>query len=238
MMQTGNGSLAGNDPLMNKLRKYESILVISGLGVVAFGLWSIIRAAIYYFLNPLDIRDYFSDEDLAEMAADGDANGISFFTDNMDVVMTTFIFAIMVIDLLLRIYIGLSARAYGRGRRRRGFFIVVAWILAILTLTGVAFSIYDFFKPIIDTIQTKDVGALDWSARSGDHAASVSVLVDITSFLVLLELCISSLIVKRTRKKLGIRPGKKWRKRKKEIRDLADDLDQELSRSLESVIGE
>ena len=43
MMQTGT------DPRLVKLRKYESILVISGFGVIAFGLWSIIRAAIFIF---------------------------------------------------------------------------------------------------------------------------------------------------------------------------------------------
>lgn len=227
-----------NDPLHNKLRKYESILVISGLGVVAFGLWSIVRAAIYYFLNPLKPTDYISEADLAKIAADWEAQGIGFLTDKVDTILTTMIFVLMVVDLLLRLYIGMSARAYGRGRRRRGFYVVFVWIMAFFMALSIVTTIDDFLEPIFKAIQAGTADAFESSAKRGDHAASVSLIVDLTSLLVLVELGISSIMVKRLRKKLGIVPDKKWRKKKKESQQLAEDLRAELENSLVNIMGE
>lgn len=232
MMQTGN------DPRLKKLRKYESILVISGLGVIAFGLWSIIRAAVFYFLYPLDLKDYLDQTEIDEMIADGRENGIEFLTDHLDVMMTTIIFIGLSIDLLLRVYIGLSARSYGRGRDRRGLYIVVVWIMALFTLTGICLTITKDLYPIIEAIKTQDPNALDGTSRRGDQAASVSLLVDLTSFLVLLELGISSVKVKRLRKQLDIKTDRKWRKKKKELKDLTDEVDHQLRNSISSIIGE
>ena len=229
---------SGNDPLQNKLRKYESILVISGLGVVAFGLWSIVRAAIYYFLNPLQVSDYLNNSDLKEIKAIGDAGGVSFITDNMDKVLMTMIFVILVADLLLRLYVGMSARAYGRGRRRRGFFIVIVWIMAFFMAVSIVMTMETFLEPIIRVIQAGTADAFESSAKRGDHAASVSLIVDLTSLLVLVELGISSIKVKSLRKKLGIVPDRKWRKKKKESQDLSEDLSLELENSLANIMGE
>ena len=229
---------SGNDPRLKTLRKYESILVISGLGVIAFGLWSIIRAGIFYFLYPLELTDYLDQTDIDEIMLTGREQSVDFITDHMDVVITIFIFIGLSIDLLLRVYVGLSARSYGRGRRRRGLYIVIVWIMAIVSLTGICFTIDDYLPPLIEAIRTNDPNALEGSAKRGDQAASVSLLVNLTSFLVLLELGISSIKVKHLRKKLGIKPDRKCRKDINEVQELADEVNQQLRNSLSSIIGE
>lgn len=230
----------GNDPRMSKLRKYESILVISGLGVIAFGLWSVIRAGIFYFLNPLDLTDYLDQAEIDEMVMEGQTNGVEVITDNMDVVLTVLIFIGLSLDLLLRVYVGLSARAYGRGRRRRGFYSILVWIMAFFVLAGICVTIDQYLHPIVTVISTHDPNDLEWSAKRGDQAASVSLLVDLTSFLVLLELGISSFKVKRLRKQLGIRPDKKQHKKRhrKELQELSDEVSHQLRNSISTIMGD
>ena len=229
---------AGNDPLQSKLKKYESILVISGLGVIAFGLWSIIRAGIYYFLYPLEITDYLEQADIDEMMDAGREAGINLDTDIMATGLTVLLFVVMAIDLLLRVYVGLSARAYGRGRRRRGFYIVIVWIMVIFMLITIGSTVDEYAESIIRVLEADDPTEVEQTAKRGDQAASVSFLVDITSLLVLFELGVCSVIVKRLRKKLGIIPDKKWRKNKKEVQELTDEMSQQLRDGLSSIMGE
>ena len=126
MMQTGT------DPRLVKLRKNESLLVISGFGVIAFGLWSIIRAAIYYFLNPLDLLDYLEASELAEIMAMGREDGVEFITENLATIVTVFIFIALAIDLIFRVYVGMSARRDGRRLKKSILYIIVVWIMAIV----------------------------------------------------------------------------------------------------------
>ena len=233
MMQTVN------DPQLNRLRRYESILVISGFGTIAFGLWSVIRAGIFYFLYPLDLRDYLTEEQIHEMVTTGAAEGVSTVTDHMDIIITSLILTVLVIDLLFRLYVGFSARSYGRGRRRRGFYIFWVWIMAAIMLWSIVTTIDDFLSPFIEVLKTGDPDSIEGSAERGDHAASVSLLVDITSFLVLVELGYSSVMVKRLRKKLGIKMPKKGHKvKKKEIMELNEEVNRQLSDGLRNVLGD
>ncbi len=51
-----------------KLRKYEHILAISGARVIAFGLWSIVKAVIYVILSPVSqFSQVFTEEDMAQL---------------------------------------------------------------------------------------------------------------------------------------------------------------------------
>ena len=225
MMQTGT------DPRLVKLRKYESILVISGFGVIAFGLWSIIRAAIYYFLNPLDVANYIKESDLDEIMAMGSEEGMKFVTENLDKIVTAAIFTYMGVALILRVYVGLSARRDGRRLRKSGLYIVVTWIMALFLLSSIVATIDDFVEPIIRAFAENSASALEETGPDADQAASVSILVDITSFLVLIELGVCSIMVRRLRKKLGIKPEKRRKKGQKwEVTEkLAEELREELN---------
>ncbi|MBQ6401142.1 MAG: hypothetical protein IJI20_02510 [Firmicutes bacterium] len=225
MMQTGT------DPRLVKLRKYESILVISGFGVIAFGLWSIIRAAIYYFLNPLDVLDYIEEADLVEIMALGQEGGVEYITDNLDAIITGFIFLVLGIDLLLRVYVGLSARRDGRRRKKTVLYIIIAWFMAISMLGSVYSTVDDFFRPIIEAINSNPGEAYEETSASGDQAASVSIIVDITSMLVLVEVAFCGIMVRRLRKKLGIKTVR--RKNKNEKTELSRELLEELNIPLE-----
>lgn len=253
MMQTGT------DPRLVKLRKYESILVISGFGVIAFGLWSIIRAAIYYFLNPLDLLNYLDESELAEIMAMGQEDGVEFITENLATIVTVFIFIGLAIDLLFRVYVGLSARRDGRRLKKSVLYIIIVWIMAIIMFSSICATIDDFITPIINAFSENADEAFEETARNGDQAASVSIIVDITSFLVLLEVGICSIMVRRLRKQLGIKPVKRRKKGEKhefigtlgqgikeelnipidreEAEELGQELGEQLSNGLSNITG-
>ena len=253
MMQTGT------DPRLVKLRKYENILVISGFGVIAFGLWSIIRAAIYYFLNPLDLANYLEESELTEIMAMGREDGVEFITENLATIVTVVIFIGLAIDLLFRVYVGLSARKDGRRLKKSVLYIIIVWIMAIIMFAGICSTFADFIKPIVDAFSDNADAAFQETAKNGDQAASVSIIVDITSFLVLLEVGISSVMVRRLRKQLGIKPVKRRKKgeklefhgtlaegikeelnipqNRKEAEELGEELGEQLSNGLSTITG-
>ena len=172
------------------------------------------------------------------MLAEGQKQGISFVTDHMSGITTAIMFIFLGIALIFRLYVGLSARAYGRGRERRGFYIVIVWILAFVGFLIICLDIAAFFGPLIDAIVNKDPQKLDSYESSTDQAASVSIIVDITSFLVFLELGISSVMVKKLRKELGIHPKGNWKKREQQTQELAEELREDLTNGLRDILGE
>ncbi len=90
---------------------------------------------------------------------------------------------LIVIDLGLRVLIGLSARAESKGKKKSAFYLVVAAILILYSLLGIVFLA---------------VGLLSGSVLSG----IVSIVVECTSLFALIEVIVSSVGVRRLRKKL------------------------------------
>ena len=181
-----------NDPKQIKLRKYENILAISGVAVIAFGVWTIIKSAFYLLLQPFDIEIFIPPEQLAEMEAEMGPN-VDILTSG---VIVGAIFFILFLDLLLRFYIGRSAYADGRARKRkRVIYVIVAIIMAVAFANGIWVTVSNLFfgEP---TEQSEGVEYM--------RGVFTSVLLDMTSLLALIELIVSAIQVRRLRKELGI----------------------------------
>ena len=181
-----------NDPKQIKLRKYENILAISGVAVIAFGVWTIIKSAFYLLLQPFDIEIFIPPEQLAEMEAEMGPN-VDILTSG---VIVGAIFFILFLDLLLRFYIGKSAYADGRARKRkRVIYVIVAIIMAVAFANG-----------IWATVSNLLIGEPTEQSEGVEYMRGVltSVLLDMTSLLALIELIVSAIQGRRLRKELGI----------------------------------
>lgn len=181
-----------NDPKQIKLRKYENILAISGVAVIAFGVWTIIKSAFYLLLQPFDIEIFIPPEQLAEMEAEMGPN-VDILTSG---VIVGAIFFILFLDLLLRFYIGKSAYADGRARKRkRVIYVIVAIIMAVAFANGIWATVSNLF-----------IGEPTEQSEGVEYMRGVftSVLLDMTSLLALIELIVSAIQVRRLRKELGI----------------------------------
>ena len=181
-----------NDPKQIKLRKYENILAISAVDVIAFGVWTIINFGFYILLQPCDIEIFIPPEQLAEMEAEMGPN-VDILTSG---VIVGAIFFILFLDLLLRFYIGKSAYADGRARKRqRVIYVIVAIIMAVAFANGIWATVSNLF-----------IGEPTEQSEGVEYMRGVftSVLLDMTSLLALIELIVSAIQVRRLRKELGI----------------------------------
>ncbi|MBQ9061018.1 MAG: hypothetical protein IJ128_07730 [Firmicutes bacterium] len=167
-----------------KLRKYEHILAISGTGVIAFSLWSIVKAVIYVILSPLSTFSEIMDpKELEQLQTIGIGERAA------DISIIGVILLMMILDVLLRIYIGRSAIADGRqGKKKTPVYLVLSILVAAGMIASNINRVQGYFQsdtePVAESIRTM----------------TVSWIVDLTSLLALIELIIAGIMVRRLRK--------------------------------------
>lgn len=148
-----------------KMRRYQNLLVVSGLGVIIFGLWSVLKTILLFFLNEEELDDYPNDP---------------FFR----VILFALVAAALLIEFLIRLFVGLSARAEGFGKKKGYAYIVLAVLLALASLESLVLI---FIEADYETIAE----------------LVVSVIVEATSLIVTIELMVAAFTVKKLKKELG-----------------------------------
>lgn len=148
-----------------KMRRYQNLLTVSGLGVIIFGLWTVLKTILLLFLQ----------EDLVDDLPDGLFYRVLFFT---------LIGGVLLIDFLIRLFVGLSARAEGFGKKKGYGYIVVAILIAIASLASLVLIFFDMGdRSILELI--------------------VSFIVEATSMIATVELLVAAFTVKKLKKELG-----------------------------------
>ena len=161
-----------NDTLQIQLRKNQDTLKIVGLGVMAFGAWSIVKSILYTTAQWSSIK-----EEIVVPEA------------NETIAKMVYIFMIavtMVVEIVVRLYIGRSAIAEGKGERRRPGYVVVAFLI---TAIGLTLTVTAFVVPGI--------------RMELNLEALVSLFVEITSAVITLEMCWSAIRVRKLRRQLA-----------------------------------
>ncbi|MBR1566457.1 MAG: hypothetical protein IJ649_06810 [Oscillospiraceae bacterium] len=100
-----------------ELRRCRISLMTLGSGVFAFGVWSILKSYLYLWVNPVVFDDI--------AAQYQSAVNIIFY------VMYTFL---VLIDLLLRAYVGMGAHSMGMGKKKGPMYMIV---LSLMLATSV-----------------------------------------------------------------------------------------------------
>ena len=163
-----------NDALQIQLRKNQDTLKIVGLGVMVFGVWSIVKTILYTTAQWSSIT-----EEIVVPEA------------NATLAKMVYLFMIavtMVVEIAVRLYIGRSAIAEGRGERRRPGYIAVAFLIAFL---GLALTASAIVMPGIHIELNLDLLA--------------SLFVEITSAVITFEMCWSAVRVRKLRRQLAER---------------------------------
>lgn len=107
-----------------ELRRLRVSLMTLGSGVFAFGVWSILKSYLYLWVNPVVFDDVEAQYQSAVM--------IVFY------VMYTFF---MLIDLLLRAYVGKGARAMGMGKRKGLLYMIVLSLMLTVSVLSCLFMV-------------------------------------------------------------------------------------------------
>ena len=158
--------MVNNDELHIRLRKNQNTLSVIGLGVIVFGIWSVIKIVLYTALD---------NDGLLESSLRGNLERWAFW------IMMGILLAA---DLGLRLHVGLSAMAEGRGRSPRKAYIILTFLMALISFALFAAGLIGL-----------------WTSDSFG-VSLVSSIVDATSCVLLLEMAVSAIQVKRLRKRL------------------------------------
>ena len=155
-----------------ELRRQQNNLVILGGGVIAFSLWGLLKMLL--ILITANTQKNYIIQDVGE----GTAEKIAFY-----VLFFIFIFA----DLLFRIYIGRSAIAEGRGKRKGTLYLLFAILLFVFYMAGIGLNMF---------IKLAEYESLE------DRI--VRTVIDITSAVIYLELFISALRTRAIQRKMAL----------------------------------
>lgn len=161
-----------NDALQIQLRKNQDTLKIVGLGVMAFGAWSIIRTILYITSQWSSIVEEITVPEVSET-----------IMKTMYFIMTAVVLAV---EIAIRLYIGRSAVAEGKGERKGPGYIVVAFLI---TLIGLALTFTAIVVPGIRIELNLE--------------ALMSLFVEITSAVITLEMCWSAVRVRKLLRQLA-----------------------------------
>lgn len=174
---------AKNSPNDIRIRKCRDTLVTGGLAVITFGIWTVIRSILEISNNLGDILQNMTFEGISEEAYD--AIGKTLENNTLFYFVAGFIILLSAVDLIIRIYIGLSARAFGlqktkkNGKERKGIvWIVFGFLLAAIGVYAFVFSIIS----VNDIIKAHSIGYF-----------VVQVFVEGTSLFVTVELVITGI---------------------------------------------
>lgn len=165
-----------------RLRRDENTLTVVGSGVILFGVWTVVKMVLHE-LNRLP-------EFMAELGADElgfEETGLADMGLDPKLLATVVAFMVVIIvflmDLALRVFVGLSAKAEGRGRPQGRLYLILAGLL--LVLSGLSFVSY------VITYFSHSEYVVD---------ADAAILVELTSFITLLQMIISAVRVRRARR--------------------------------------
>ena len=108
-----------------KLRRFGNLLTVSGLGVIAFGVWNVLKMILVFVMQRDMIEAIF-----AEISANALIKYITI----------AIIAAIMLLDFLIRLFVGLSARAEGFGKKKGVAYIVFAVLLVLGSVSSLVLA--------------------------------------------------------------------------------------------------
>lgn len=154
-----------------EIREHQTTLICSGVAVIAFGLWSIVRGMLWIFFNNTWSPDLIENGPTG-VPAEVSANNVLSFA-------YVLIFVLVLLDLGFRIYIGLSAVSEGSGKHRRMTYVILSCLFLTVSLCG------DLF--LLVTTVSNDL-AMETVA---------SFVVEFSSLIAFFEIIRSSLIIRK-----------------------------------------
>lgn len=162
--------------MQRKLRRYQSLLSISGMAVIVFGLWNILKTAMGIILSPDTLLASISQT--VEVLPSTTIEFIVFYG---------VIFVFLLIELGIRLYIGLSARADSEGKKKKSIvYIVISMIVVSANISGMACSYF--------TANILNMSLI---------IILITIVVDITSVVAFIEMIVAAITVRSVRKQLA-----------------------------------
>jgi hypothetical protein len=193
---------AENEAIDVKIRKFKDTMVTGGFAIIAFGVWTVIKGIMESFTILKPMIGSISLGDFTEAQAEQ----IKAMIEDNSLFYTLFfmVLAFLCVDLVIRLYVGFSARAIGlekkkkNGKERSG----IIWLIFGIILGGI--SVYSLVSTFANTRDILQVHSIMYYV--------VSLFVDVTSIYVTTEVIVSGFRLRYLEKK---------QKENEEVRDAA-----------------
>ena len=167
-----------NQPAKIRLRRDENTLSVVGSGLIVFGIWSVVKALLHgtasYSKMLEEVR--LEGTDLSELGL-GDLSWV------VAGAAVAIVLIVLFLDLAIRVYVGMSARAECKGEKQGRKYLVLSVLLLILSGVYICSFVMVLFS---GSDQVMD--------------ADAAILVELTSFVTLLQMIISAVRVRRARR--------------------------------------
>ena len=173
--------MINNSPEHIRLRRDRNTLRIVGAGTIAFGIWSLVKVFSVLFIRRHEIISTMY-EDAQEKGVDMTEISPSLLFKMMLIMAMT----MLIFDIASRLIVGLSAIYEGNGRNMRFPYVILTCIMMIVNISNIITLL---------TGTQEDAGILT-EVFNNDSMLS-SVLIELTSFIMLLEMTIASVRIRR-----------------------------------------
>lgn len=168
-----------------KIRKYENTMIVVGTGIILFAVWTMVKSIGVLLINRKAELSAIRAESLKETVNYSDAKLLGIFV---------FIAAVYLIGgVLIRLVIGMSAIAEGRGRHSGVIYIPI-------TVFYILHSLFTIIAELAFIITGDNVLGLD--AGSLSRVSFASVIIEFTSMVMMAEMVRSAMKLKKYRRRL------------------------------------
>lgn len=156
--------LINNDPDSVRIRKNKGTILVTGAGVAAFGIWSVIKVVMEFVLSPIDEKF---------------ATDLTAFGPIGKIVVAGIIIVMIMTDVILRIFIFFCARKESKGYKAKGMMFtsfllisgsvgsLILYLLNVALVDGAGFGIEDMVSLFVEL--TSLVITFEMIAASADN---------------------------------------------------------------------
>lgn len=173
-----------NDPEEIQVRRSLNILYTIGTGIAAFGVWSIAKSTLFLFT----VMPQFT-----ELAAEAGERTEHMVPDSVIAALIIgIVLLVLLVDILLRLYIGVCARKHARGSLRKKTYL----FFACLMIAGSAYLIVN--SVVSQIFQFREIGAavagtaMRMAGERDISGTVMAVFVEATSMIMMIELVINA----------------------------------------------
>ena len=173
--------MINNSPEHIRLRRDRNTLRIVGAGTIAFGIWSLVKVFTVLFIRRNEI--------ITAVYENAQENGLDVTEINRSLLfkmMLIMAMTMLIFDIASRLIVGLSAISEGNGRNMRFPYVILTCIMMLINISNIITLL---------TGTQEDAGILT-EVFNNDSMLS-SVLIELTSFIMLLEMTIASVRIRR-----------------------------------------
>lgn len=164
-----------NEPEQIEIRKSQNTLIVVGTGTIIFSIWTMVKILSTLFLLRKEtvaaMKENFDNlKDISDVAVFWVMAGIAFLC--------------MAVWVAVRTYVGLSAIAEGRGKRKSLIYLLLAGVMIILSAWSFVAGFFNEDAPV-------ELGAF---TRNQSISA---LIIEMTSMIMMIQLVASALRIRK-----------------------------------------